>query len=253
MSQPLRELDCGGEAETRVLPVAGFPPISGVEWFSVNRDVTGAVVSIHGEIGIGNQTAEDLLEAVGPEGDVRFIIRSFGGDTDIALKIFYSLKDRVTVATVYECFSAAMIFACAAKTIRIQAGARMMVHRARRAVFGDQDQLALAIKHIQKCNQAYFKVLSRRCPNAVEWNDGKDHYFTASEALSAGLVDEIFELPPVAFDKIGEPASAQEPGPTSDEQLFMNFFHAFGPVIVRNRHLFARSCGAWAFHNSTEA
>jgi len=233
-----------------------LPQLAGLHWFSVSKRGDETRVSIHGEIGIGEETVEDLIQAVGPAGPITLNITSVGGDTRTALLIYMKLRQRIKLATIRgQCFSAAVDIALSASKIRIEKSARMMVHRARSAVFGDQDQIQNAANMVKSSNAFWGKIYLSRCPESADWFNGSDHYFSADEALACGLVDEVFE----------DPASAQSPGPdadplptaecyppTPDESLFQDFLRAFGPITVCNRNNFIRNVAAWAAHNSTE-
>jgi len=250
-SLPNHEAVKAGDGESRCR-------LSGPNWFTVTLDGDAAQVSILNDIGAFGQTALDVLAQVQAAKTITLAINSTGGDMSCALAVFDGLADRVAEALITgSCFSSAVILAAAAKEIQIEAGARMMVHPARRFVFGDEAELTGAAQSIAKFNARLRAVLAARTgqPAAVleGWLDGRDHYFTAQEAVAAGLADEVFSAPvSVCFQTHGNRLKAAQDSPTADEALFNDFLRAFGRVHVRNRQRFTRDLCAWAVHNTIQ-
>lgn len=75
----------------------------------------------------------------------------------------------------------------------------------------------------------------------------KDSYFTAPEALAAGLVDVITEAPPAAVADAARP-EGQESGPTEDEAFFHSVLSAMGDIEVRSKAESSRALNAWVVH-----
>ncbi len=245
-----------GVAAEKFTALPPLPTISGTQWFNVGWRGSVCVVNIFGEIGIGSQSFQELIQAIGTSSALEFSINSVGGCAFSALKIYNATRGRVTVATIRgQCFSAAVFVAASAKVIRIEEGAKMMVHRARLAVFGDEETLAKSLKFIQSTNHFYQKALTDRGCNSEGWFNDSDHYFTAAEALEARLADEIFSDAPTEPTAMITCPNAMETileAETEDESLFNDFLRAFGTLRVRSRTQFAQAIAAWAFYNTTE-
>ena len=77
-------------------------------------------------------------------------------------------------------------------------------------------------------------------------------YFTAEQALAAGLVDAIVEPEPEPEFITGTNESAPDPGPTEDEILFGDFLERFGRITVRDRQRFAQNLQVWLARNVIE-
>jgi len=231
--------------------------LPGPDWFTTSMDGDTAHVFIGNDIGAFRKTSLDLLAQVESAKAITLTIDSVGGDMACAFAVFDGLAGRVSEAVITgSCFSSAVVLALSAKRIRIDAGARIMVHPARQFVFGNESELAGAAQSVAKCNDRLRAVLIARTGQPADvvagWLDGRDHYFTAAEALAAGLADEIFDAPVFGcFPAHANQPEAAQDWPTADETLFADFLRAFGSVQVRNREKFIRNFCAWAVRNTS--
>jgi ATP-dependent protease ClpP protease subunit len=226
--------------------------IDGLPWFAVDRIGSKCVAHVFGEIGLSSQTAADFIAAVADAEHVTIVMDSLGGDINCAFKIHDALIGRdVELQILGNCFSSAVVIALAGSKIRMRSDARMMVHKACAFAFGSAEELACSSRFTAKLNVRLADLLKARTeqPDSVvsEWLS-KDTYFTAAEALAAGLVDEVFDPEVKALPAITL-AAAPETGPTDDERLLMAFLTAAGPFECRSKAGLARELSAWL--NST--
>jgi len=224
-------------------------------WFGVQRIGPKALVRICGEVGLTGQTAAELLAAVADVGEIEISIDSIGGDSAAALEIYDGLAGHdVTVEIVGNCFSAATTIALAGRTIRMRRDATLMIHAARIFAFGDTDTLECAARRMARTNARLHALIAGRTEQPAEVVSGwlaKDSYFTAPEALCAGLIDEIVEPPPTP-EVVADSSEAPEAGPTDDERLILAMLSAMGSIRVRSKAELARSLSAWLVHRVTE-
>jgi hypothetical protein len=124
-----------------------------------------------------------------------------------------------------------------------------MVHSARRFVFGNAEELANIIPFLRENNSRIMDILTARCgESSRSWFDGNNHYFSADEAIAAGLADEILHVPEQSADcEADKPilAAANANTQTDDEGLFLDFLRAFGSIKVHDRVRFERSVKAF--------
>ena len=210
-----------------------------------------AHVSIFDDIGIFGATADDLIAQIGNAQKLSLTINSRGGDSRTAWKVFDALADRqVECDIIGACYSSAIIIAQSAARIRVEQSARLMVHPARTWILADEIELFEAAKTMRATNgrlrELFALKTGQTAATVAGWMDGKDHYFSAPEAVAAGLAHDIFTLPPA---QPIEPGAPTPPGPTPDETLFFNFLRAFGPFHVQDLARFERGVASWiAYH-----
>jgi ATP-dependent protease ClpP protease subunit len=110
-------------------PRAAVPPCL-PSWFSVQRHDGGALVSIYDDIGTFNNTAGELLAAIGDASVVEFIINSTGGDSETAFKVHEALAGKVSQATIHgNRASSAWILALTARHVLMASNARALASR----------------------------------------------------------------------------------------------------------------------------
>lgn len=134
-------------------------------------------------------------------GDVAVRINSFGGAVSDGLAIFNALRrhnGRVTTHIDGVAYSAASLIAMAGSEIRIAANAMLMIHAPWGGAVGNasemRDMAEILDKHAEAMVSSYVRDGGPDIDTVRGWlTDGEDHYFTASEALSAGLADAVDE------------------------------------------------------------
>lgn len=212
---------------------------------------------IRGDIGAGAVGADEFLRALGNARRVQLAIDSTGGDAHAVLAIAEVLVGHEVEATITgRCFSAASFLALAAGRRVMAADARMMLHRASAAVYGSEADLNDAVRRVWGLNARLTDFLRERTgadrATVARWMTPRvDTYFTAEEAMAAGLVHEIIPAAPlpVAAD-IETPETAEGPRPfNAEDRFFLEVLHAFGNVRSGNPERLRRELEAWAFYN----
>ena len=214
------------------------------------------MVRISGEIGLTGATAAELLSAVGDASEILLTINSVGGDSNAGIEIHDGLAGRnVTVEIIGHCYSAATTIALAGSEIKMRRDAVLMIHKAQLFVFGSAEFLDCGARLLRRLNARLHRLIALRTgqPAAVvaDWLS-RDSYFTAPEALAAGLIHIITEAGPAP--RTGTAAeSASMPGQTEDEALFYSLLRAMGPINVRCKAEFSRAVNAWLVQAVTGA
>jgi ATP-dependent Clp protease protease subunit len=227
-----------------------------MNWYHITpgTPTCATIVHLHGELGIGNPVSEFIAEL----GDAKIIelrIDSPGGDVSTGLSIYDALQGRLVAATIIGRWgSAAIAPAMAAHTVTCISTARVLIHAPAKYILGGSAELRHAAYALEQATAHLEQIISQRTkqdPATVRAWLASDTWFTAAEALQAGLVDRIFE--PVAFEtpalKSGESAGAPEPGKTESEQMFEAWLEAFGKFHVTDRPAFMQKMNHWAFEN----
>ncbi len=174
--------------------------------YQVRAQETGAELLIYGEIG-SNPWAEktteaaDVIDALADVsgGEINVRINSGGGIVADALAIFNALQRhpaRVIVDVDGVAFSAASLIAMSGDSIRMASNALMMIHAPLTIAEGNAADMERARNTLERFAAAMGASYTRggrvdKTTVAGWLSDGEDHYFTADEALEAGLVDEI--------------------------------------------------------------
>ena len=226
------------------------------QWFAVHRIDSKAIVRIDGEIGLTGATAGELLAVIGDAAEVYITINSIGGDSNAGIEIHDGLAGRnVSVEIIGHCYSAATTIALAGSQIKMRRDALLMIHKAQLFVFGSAEVLDCGARRLRRLNTRLHRLIALRTgqPAAVvaDWLS-RDSYFSADEALAAGLVHVITEVGP-APQTGAEAESASMPGQTEDEALFYSLLRAMGPINVRCKAEFSRAVNAWLVQAVTGA
>jgi ATP-dependent protease ClpP protease subunit len=231
------------------------------DWFSFSRveENQTVYVNIKDNIGlIGGQTFDDFKEAIGDFHNVELFLTCSGGCSKLAFQIADLLLTRnVTANIVGRCCSAAVtIFLSAGKRL-IQSGAMMMVHSPISASYGGIETHTLSIQGLTKLNARLVAWIASRTAQPLEivngWLNPPDKWFSAPEALSAGLATEICVGSSVLSD-------AREPRPDAlpgcgdfpDESLFKDLLKAFPKFKVKSKPEFLLRLQQWADANIYE-
>ncbi|HEX3988101.1 MAG TPA: ATP-dependent Clp protease proteolytic subunit [Verrucomicrobiae bacterium] len=221
-------------------------------WFTVERTGNDAIVRIGNDIGTGGASAEMLLATLEGVPSIELQIDSRGGDGDTALVLKRGLQGRVQVCSVNNlCASAAVIIAATAKKTRVEGAAKFMLHSPKSFVFQNANGLREAANRLGDTSAAMKAILKHRTgqPDAIidTWFDsGKDFYFTAQEAVDAGLADEIFTAPPLS------PLDPANFDNATDEAEIFRLLNTFPAIRVKDRAKFIRNISAAIVHKTRE-
>jgi ATP-dependent protease ClpP protease subunit len=107
-----------------------------------------------------------------------------------------------------------------ADTIQVQRNASLMVHDASLMVYGNEDAIRAAADLAAMASDNIADIYSQRTPDmsAADWRkvmQSGDAWYSASEALDAGLVDEV--LDPTKKPSPGKPDTSTGPSETDDQ------------------------------------
>lgn len=133
-------------------------------------------------------------------------IGSHGGSVKDALEIVNALRRHPAAVTTEDdsvAYSAgSMILVGGGDTVNMADNALMMIHAPQTVAGGNAIEMRRIAEMLDKYSEAMAQVYVR---NDVAYDDalallldGKDHYYTASEALEAGFIDAITESMPIA-------------------------------------------------------
>lgn len=213
-------------------------------------------VVIQGEI----LDAADIIRQLGDAPHVRLIVDSNGGDSSAALAVWEALQGRdVEVTITGKCFSAAVTVMMSGRVIRIHPDARMMLHRPVNHVVCDSEQMRVEAKHLDKLTSRIIGIVAVRTRRPIEevarwYTSGVDTYFTAQEALAAGLVDEILPADPQGPGKdLSIVPAAPDRAPFTDKELLLfECFRALGTIQTHDRARLHREVSVWLAHNARD-
>ena len=182
-------------------------------------------VLLYGDIGDG-QTVDSgrivgelyALQAQYDKIDVR--INSRGGDVFSGIAIYNALRQSKSDITIYidgVAASIAAVIALCGKPLYMSPYAKLMLHSVSGGVFGNASNLRRTADQIDRLQRDLADMIAERCgltPDEVisTYFDEKDHWLDASEAVSMGLADGIYDMPHV------------ESAPESAEDIY-NFFN----------------------------
>ena len=174
-------------------------------------------IFLYGEIGdycdikSGNIVSElKSAENAGTRIDIR--INSIGGDVYSGIAIFNALKGSPADIHIYidgVAASMAAVIALCGKPVTMSKYARLMLHSVSGGCYGNKTELRRCIDEIQSLEDSLADMLAARLKTGKEevkktYFDESDHWLTAGEALSLGLVAGIYDADPVPEDSTPE-------------------------------------------------
>jgi len=141
------------------------------------------------------------LKALGDCNNITVYINSGGGDVFAANAIYSQLKKHKAVITVEIegiCASAATVVAMAGDTIKAEKNSLIMIHNPSVGLMGyfDEDELEKCKNSVNAVKRSIIEAyLSKIDKTEEELSSLMDNetWYTGSEALDAGIVDEVFE------------------------------------------------------------
>lgn len=185
------------------------PPESGRRWYQIRnaaKDDTGpAELLIYDEIdswfGVAPEQLVKDLATVDADREIVVRINSPGGYVYDGITILNALrahKGRVTVIVDGLAASAASFIAMAGDEIVMNRNAEMMVHNGRGFVSGGFEDMRKMADNLERANRNIASIYSERAGGTIEdWLAVMDDetWFTAAEAVEAGLADRVQEPP----------------------------------------------------------
>lgn len=138
--------------------------------------------------------------------DVR--VNSMGGEVYAGIAIFNALRNSEADITIYIdgiAASIASVIAACGKPVYMSRFARLMIHSVSGGCWGNKEDLRKCIDEIDALEETLSDIYASRTGKTSEeirtaYFDGEEHWFTADEALEAGLIDGVYDTEPVPED-----------------------------------------------------
>nr|DAL08012.1 MAG TPA: minor capsid component [Caudoviricetes sp.] len=154
---------------------------------------------LYGELGWEVRAAEFVpaIDAV-TDSHIDLHISSPGGDVFEALTIMNALKEHPATKTVYidglAASAASFIAVGIGGEVIMRPGAEMMIHNAQGGAWGDMNDMHAIIERLESASATIADIYAAKTgTDAAEWRAAMDAetWFSADEALAAGLVDRV--------------------------------------------------------------
>jgi ATP-dependent protease ClpP protease subunit len=196
--------------------------MSAAPWYSIHRrslasaqsttTVPHAEIWIYGDIGESwygdSVAAKDFVQTVAALDAETITVRlnSYGGSVSDGIAIYNALKRHpatVTVSVDGIAASIASLIAMAGDRIEIAENAMLMIHAPWGSMAGNAVELREYADMLDKWSQAmaasYASKTGRSLDEVMAWlTDGKDHWFTASQAVDEKLADATTASLPIS-------------------------------------------------------
>ena len=180
-------------AESRVLELYLYGEICG-DWYDW----------WNGQIVESTTSANYIRKAVNEAGEVdeiKVYINSCGGSVDEGNAIYNILKRASAKITVYVdafAYSVASVIAMAGDKVVMPSNTTMMIHNAMMRAYGNSKELRQAADNLDKineasCNTYLIKAKDKLTREQLNELLDAETFFTAEEALTYGLCDEIVD------------------------------------------------------------
>jgi lambda family phage portal protein len=174
----------------------------------------GAELLIYGPIGVGFWDEGVTVESVAaqlrsaPEGEVHVRINSDGGFVSEGIAIHNLLRSsgrRVVVSIEGVAASIASLIAMAGDEVNIYANASMMLHTPKAGQFGSPEEMDDAAAYLRVQREAMAQSYARKTGRPAEdfvnlMADGRDHWYTAAQAVAEKLADKVIDGSPAELD-----------------------------------------------------
>lgn len=170
-------------------------------WYRIVRNQVSGPVQLHifDEIGYFGFSADDLIRDLADiNGPVEVHLNSPGGEVNDGITIYNTLMARPDVTVVIDGMAAsiASVIACAGNPTVIARTGEMMIHEAFTQCIGDANDLRQTADRLDRATLRVASIYAERTgkPEAY-WRQlmKAETWFSAEEALEAGLVDRITE------------------------------------------------------------
>jgi len=138
--------------------------------------------------------------------DVR--INSYGGDVFCGIAIFNALRQSKADIHIYidgVAASMASIIALCGKPVQMSRYARLMIHQTVAGCYGSKEAHRNCADQMEQLETTLAAIYAERMNTTVRdiierFYDGKDHWFNAADALSAHLIDGIYDIDPEGLE-----------------------------------------------------
>lgn len=155
--------------------------------------------------GYGQQFNNKLIEAR-PKGHLNINMHCIGGNVYEGIAMVNGIKrerqNGTTIKNITEGVAASMgaVIACACSRHAMRKSARMMIHEITiPSTGGNAEKMLANAKMIEGFNETIAEIIAAKAGKTKEWvrenwmKPNQDTWFTAIEAMQAGLCDEILE------------------------------------------------------------
>jgi ATP-dependent protease ClpP protease subunit len=220
-------------------------------WATVVKLGSEVHLYIQGVVGLEAPSPESVIAELSQmPGEVHCHIDSPGGSSSV-LPLGRYLAERDSVCHVKLAGSAAADIMIYCKRRLIYPGGKIMLHSCVNAAMGGPETLlnaGIVAEGLNREMVGFFAHATGQPLDVVRgwFSETTDRWFTAQEALDAGLVHAIEEAPTLATLSATSEAQPGRPNMTEVEQDFMRFLDAFGDLRVTDRQRFLRNLEAWA-------
>jgi ATP-dependent Clp endopeptidase proteolytic subunit ClpP len=172
------------------------------DWFRFENNATAntATVYIYDEIGYWGVTAADFVDALQgvANADLTVHINSPGGDVFDGIAILNALRaHQGAITTVVDgiAASAASFIAQAGQTRVMARNSEMMIHDASGLCIGNAADMRTMLDLLDRASDNIASVYAERSGvgDIASWRDamGKETWYSAEEAVAAGLADSV--------------------------------------------------------------
>lgn len=221
-------------------------------WFHIQRDGNRAKLHLGDAIGFGCSEVSELIAELQGATEIELFVNSHGGCARTGDAVFEALKGRTPRATIVgvACSAAAMIVHAADKII-MRADAKLMLHAPSVSEFATAEGLRQTAAWLEQFTAARVDRLCDRgakLEDACRWLSGPDFWFTAPEALAAGLIDEIEPVPRKSrvsrLSAVGDFPSIEAEA-HAEEELLLDLLRALGTIRTADKKKLAKNLSAW--------
>lgn len=182
-----------------------------------------ATILLYGEVGDWSEvSARDvvtrLLELTRTYDKIDIRINSGGGEVYCGLAIYEALRNSTANLTIYVdgiAASMAAIIALCGKPLYMSPYARLMLHNVSGGSWGNSKELRRVAEEMEQLQGTLAKMIAGRLgktPEEIEttYFDGEDHWLTAQECLSMGLIDGIYSMDEDDAPPLSEKSTQEE-------------------------------------------
>lgn len=179
--------------------------VPGKTWFRIeNKAADSADIFLYDEIGSWGTSANDFVKELRDvkASAIDVHINSPGGECYDGLAIFNALRGHKANVTVYIdglAASAASFVAMAGDRIVAERNATVMIHNAHAVGVGDAEDMRKMADMLDRMSETIAGIYAERAGGTVaQWRARMktETWFSADEAVAAGLVDEVAAAPP---------------------------------------------------------
>lgn len=168
-------------------------------WYRIENHASATSVYIYDEIGMWGVTAGDFIAALADiDGSFDLHINSPGGDVFDGVAIYNAILAHPGDVTVYIdalAASAASFIAMAGTSVLIAKTGQMMIHDASGLVWGNAADMQAMASLLDKASDNIASIYADKSGvPAEQWRDAMraETWYSADEAVTAGLADEVF-------------------------------------------------------------